>query len=107
MVLEKTAPPCSSYQCGRSVPPPAKLIRSGALARMIVRAGAPRRTDLEPTLIRLTTVPVVGATAMLISLFLFRCLCSCFRRNVQLLSDVHEALSAQHAIALEQLADAV
>ena len=36
MVVENTAPPCSSYQCGRSVPPPAKLMRSGAFDRIIM-----------------------------------------------------------------------
>src|SRR6266550_1875165 len=42
MVAESTAPPCSSYQWGRSVPPPTKLIRSGATASIGVRSGSTR-----------------------------------------------------------------
>src|SRR4029077_8675885 len=35
IVAETTAPPCSSYQCGKSVPPPTKLIRNGATASIV------------------------------------------------------------------------
>src|SRR3989304_3228586 len=36
MVQQRTAPGCFSYQWGKSVPPPEKLMRSGDLARMIL-----------------------------------------------------------------------
>src|SRR5271165_1380327 len=34
-VVHRTAPGLVSNQCGKSVPPPAKLMRSGVLARMM------------------------------------------------------------------------
>src|SRR6478672_8478669 len=40
MVLHSTAPGRFSYQCGKSVPPPAKLMRTGVLARISTAFGS-------------------------------------------------------------------
>src|SRR5438093_11273917 len=46
MVADRTAPPCSSYHSGKSVPPPTKLIRSGARAWTTwCTRGSMERTD--------------------------------------------------------------
>src|ERR1017187_7091284 len=40
MVLHSTAPGRFSNQCGKSVPPPAKLMRTGVFARMMTAFGS-------------------------------------------------------------------
>src|SRR5208337_4290147 len=90
MVPENTAPPCSSYQWGRSVPPPAKLTRRGALARTI-----------PPTAGRVRVVRIsCGKVADVIAPG------SCRNRSGVLEPlNVHKLSSSEHPVAFDQLSD--
>jgi hypothetical protein len=63
IVVDKTAPGCSRYQCGRSVPPPEKLTRNGDRDRTIESPRVDRGRDDRARIVRVISIIVIAVAS--------------------------------------------